>query len=505
MSRRGWTCSLAAALAVSGSAPASGQTTCTDTMTVQECADALVAAGQVGVATAAPEPNDERRGETLAGAQAESETAGKPAGESDAQDASIDDFIPRLAAAALTPGLDSGMVGRLTLNIPLNSEHFNYLPLAFRVAGEVRRPAVYAPMLDSIPEALRPGVRERLETDLGEFDDVELTAAINRENLRYGRRWEPHVRELALVRQEYRPMYAHHVAELALARFIGEVDLLETSACSGLHSPNAPLSCLSQENRDSLASLARAVTKRETDFAANYADWEDLSGWKHVPDLLNNQPQVSFSFAWRPREHAVGPEYWTAAGRYERGYVNLNSVRAYCTTMLRRGARHDGDKEGYANGQFEPRCFRDYLTSNANKGLLRMGIRWFVEGKLTRERHFDAPFLETDSATFSVPAAWRGTIEGGVGGFLPTRADVQGSRVDLAFAGEWALTENSIRPDKRLTVSLSLTQRLNQNFSLLTGLVWSDRGEFEGDDVTPVRLRLGVRYKLVPQQPTTTR
>jgi hypothetical protein len=142
------------------------------------------------------------------------------------------------------------------------------------------------------------------------------------------------------------------------------------------------------------------------------------------------------------------------------------------------------------------------MESELNRALLRRGLRGFVETRLTRERHFYAPFLESDSATFSVPGTWRVALEGGFGGYLPTSSgETQGTRLDLGFTGEWALTENHVHSDKRLSASLNLTQRLNQNFSMLSGLVWSDRGEFKGDDVTPVRLRLGVRYKLVPTAP----
>lgn len=417
-------------------------------------------------------------------------TAKKPVGEAEAQDVmpSVDDFLPRLAAAALVPGLDEGVsAARLAVNIPLVTEYTGYLPAVVRLGAELHRPEVLKAMLDSVPESRRPAVQRRLEGGLDELSDLELTVGINAESRWLGRRYDPHRRELETVLAPDTPLPGI-VGDLSMF-LLGQVGTTAEARCKPENDLGAmPLDCVSGVARLQLNSLMRSVVGEEQAYVQGFEAWGKRSGWVHVPDLLNNQPQLSLHAGWRTREDAVGPETFSVRMRYEAGLANLNAVRRYCQ---RRGR--------YTDGRLDQTCFRNFVMGVVNQRLLRLGVRGFVQGEAVRDRSFRAPFVEADTAgRYSLPSAWRLRLTGGVGGFLPTASETQGSRAELGVELEWADKDDPARPARRANASLSVIQRLSDNFSLLSGLVWSDRGEFKEDDVHKVRLNLGVRYKLLP-------
>ncbi|MEW5930630.1 MAG: hypothetical protein AB1941_24485 [Gemmatimonadota bacterium] len=427
------------------------------------------------------------------GSQAEAATAAKPAGDAETlnEAPTIDDFIPRLSAAALVPGLDEGIAStRLALSRSLDHEYTRYIPAAVRLGVELHKPEVFQPLMDSVREARRSAIRERFEKEFGEFDDIELTGGINLETRWLGRRYEPHRQELeALLPAPAGQAWLD--AENQFQLFLSRLQPQSGAAadCASGDPWDRPMECYSDADRAGIEQRLDELFNLELAYPEALETWAKQSGWAHLPDLLNNQPQFNVHASWRTREHdATGPESFTIRARYEAGLVNLNAVRRFCER--RRG--------GYVDGRFDPTCFRNHVTSELNQGLLRLGIRGFLQAEAVRDRSFRAPFLESDSAAFSTPAGWGLKLTGGIGGFLPTGGSVQSSRIDLAFGLGWADRDDPARPARRATANLSLTQRLTSGFSLLSGLVWSDRGEFEDEDVTPVRLKLGVRYKLVP-------
>jgi hypothetical protein len=472
---------------------AAGSLLCASRGAAQVCPDTM----RVRVCLLQPSRLQAQQATAAVGQEAEAKAAGKPAGEAGvaALTPTIDDFLPRLSAALLAPGLDTGVVGRLAGNFSLDNENTGYLPLALRIGAEFRRPEVYSAMLDSVAEGRRAAVRERFQAGLGELDDVELTLALNRESRRHGRRFAPHAHELELLGATYPQTSAATEAFAALAGFVATAINTSTPECQGTSLYELPMSCVQAAKRDSANKLVAAAGTSIVDFERGYRTWAKSTGWDLLPDLLNNQPQLSVHFGWRPRANPVGPESWAARLRYERGYVNLNSARNFCARQTALG------NPGLdAAGRFTRDCFASFVQSQVTRGVVRAGFRGFVEAELRSEDAFEAPFEETDSASFTLPGALLLVVSGGIGGFLPGTGEIQGSRIDLGFTGERLLDSDAdrIRSERRLSVSLSLTQRLNQNFSLLSGLVWSDRGEFADKDVTKIRLRLGVRYKLVP-------
>ena len=423
-------------------------------------------------------------------------TAGKPAGEANlgSLTPTIDDFLPRLSAALIAPGLDTTVAARLATNQSLNTELTGYVPLTLRLAAELQRPTVFQPILDSIAETRRQSVRDRFGKEFSEIDAIEFTAGFNVESRSRGRSYESHRDELELVVGN-----SHDAIEATFQALIGRLDAsLVKNEPSCLPVPSnlarVKLGCLTTEGRviieKAITDLANAIGA----FSTGYQNWAERTGWKYVPDLLNNQPQLSIQGTWRPRPNdAVGPESWSIRGRWERGWINLNAVRAFC---MRRPS-----SPGYVNGRFDPTCFSDYLASERTQRLLRMGLRAFVQAEVTRAHKYDAPFIETDSAKFHLEDTWILAASAGLGGYLPTGTSTQGSRFDVGAELQWAERDDPLRPARKTLLSLSLTQRLNQNFSLLSGIVWSNRDDFGDRNVQRVRLNLGVRYKLVPNTP----
>lgn len=436
------------------------------------------------------------------------ETASKPAGEANAGNLqpTIDDFIPRLSAALLAPGLDTALAIRLTTNQSLNRPSFNYLPWSARLGVELSRPQVYAPILDSIAEARRTGVRERLSKEFTEIDDPEFTLGFNRENRSTGRLYESHIDELAGVLATLRQGDQIEQRVFELMRSLNNSDLKKDGVCPTTITETVRLGCLTDEARATvvvkLHALADALVAYTT---TRYPQWVEQSGWKYVPDLINNQPQLNLHATYRPRPRqvenalsAAGPASWSIRGRWERGSVNMNEVRNHCR---RRNMNLGGGAPtpGYSDATgFAPDCFAQYLSSEDVRQRLRRGARAFVQMELARENHYEAPFVEADSAHFALPDLWLISTSIGYGRYLGTGDAIQNTRIDVGGEMQWAERDDPLRPSRRGLISVTLTQRLNQNFSMLSGLAWSPTGEFKDDNVQKVRFNLGVRYKLVP-------
>jgi hypothetical protein len=409
------------------------------------------------------------------------------------------DFIAPLAAAI-------GVSPTTTESGDTAFEKSFYLPTGgkpqkVKLAALLRRPTVYAPLQELLPEATREARVAALQKHLEDFDDVRLAASWNLETERFGRRFGRNERALYVAYFEEtfkRNVEAGGSASVkaalealvnVMARHPGPVAApgrTGAAECDGAEENpiSVPLSCLSADLRPdlvkALVAAAEAVSTRQIGLHQALTAY----GLDRFTDLVNNQPQLSVEFAADLRDEIVGPNEWAATARYELGFTNLNSLRDHCTI--------DYPKERGAPLDADPGCLREYLDQPGVTQSLDRGDRLFFSAELKKRRSYDA-LLPDDSVHLSLESTWDFVGRFGFGRYL-ARGDRE-SRLDLA--GEYVYHRDDPNRQNRFVASATYTQRISDTLALAAGFNYSNRPEFLGDVDKKVSAQFGLRYKIV--------
>lgn len=450
---------------------------CPDTLTIGECNDFKLKSAQDSLN--AVDPHAAEKKELI------QKTTGvtTPAEE----DASIGDFLSRLATSLVTPGLDDSIDQLGTsFNFPIGSS------LSVKLGLTLKKPAVYQPLLDSLPESRREAFKERVEGDFGELDQPIFTAMFNPETKSWGRRYQNHANDFSHVLNELRGRSKQAVADAAgrnrpaFTRKVAAAlnNRLEIEECPNTQTPsNLVLSCLNEDYRAELESFLDALMSVRVRQEAWLEAELDRIGFNMLADLVNNQPQLTFSASYDALSSAVGPTGVTVKVGVESGFANMNRLRAAC------------------NQTIAAACMSTYLGRNDVKRSLRRGNRLWASFDYTFQGDYAAPYLPSDSAQFALPSAWDFNLSAGYGLYVNPGSDgAQESRMDamLKYTGR---KEDGIREQSQLAFSLNVTQRITDMFAGSFGLVWANKSELIGDDFRKVGARLGLRFKLAePEQ-----
>jgi hypothetical protein len=417
--------------------------------------------------------------------QATRETEQKPTGDQQATGTatSIHDFLPKAAGAVMVPGLAEDFGGlSFNRNFTLDTEYTLYIPIAVQAGAALRKPQVFQAIIDTLPEDRRPIVKERLEKELDEFDDPELSVALTLETRRFGRRLEKHREELGNVTPPRATNFTNALNALQIA--VGAA----SPTCTGDNGLAMKMNCYNEAEQESLVQAIEELIAAETDYADKLKQWQEQSGWSQLSDLINNKPQLTLRAAWFPADPAIGPETMQLTAKYEIGFANINATRRYC--------RRNG---GYTDGKFTDTCFRQHVLSNTSRTMLALGWRLFFQFDAKFDNAYEAPYVTDDNASFSTPSSTNYTFSGGLGGNIPGSGAVQSARIDLAV-GYVSAQADGARTDERTWVSLTHTQRLWDKVALLSGLEWSDKAEFKHEPTSKLRAKFGIRYKLITDE-----
>lgn len=414
-------------------------------------------------------------------------------------ESAVRDFLPRFAAALLLPGLTEspGAFGG-RLNLPLHDGVLFDLGMTLQPEVVFHRAEVFARALDSVPEAARAGVRERLEGGLGEFDDVSLGGALNLENRRIGRSFAPHRETVdALARSIVGARFDGRRQRLLddFQNFVATLDAStidparqDARECANLTDTDAlRVDCLRPASRDALErALAPAARSTADARAAAVAEME-RTGFTRLADLVNNQPQFNVGVTYRSRSEVVGPSEWKAQARFELGFANMNGLRRLC-----RGA--DGP------GSVTADCLARYLRHDGVRRSLNRGDRAWTAVELNHRPRYSLA-LADDGVALALGTATTLGVSGGYGAYFGRVEDGDGrDRLDVQARYDFT-RDDALRQD-RLVATAFYTLRLSDQSAALLGVTWANRPEFVGDDVTrKLRANLGVTYKLHRKEP----
>src|SRR5688572_382962 len=272
---------------------------CPDELTIGQCNDFKLKAAQD--ALGAVDPHATERKELV------KKTTGvtTPAEEA----ASINDFLSRLAAALVTPGIDDSIDQLGTaVSFPLGSS------LSVKLGLTLKKPTVYQPLLDSIPEIRREAFKERLEADFGELDQPQFTAMFNPETKSWGRRYQKHANGFSDVLNDLRDKSKKVVEDVRNRNrpaFTRKVAAANDSLADGCdRNPTVSritLNCLNETYRSEIEGFLDTLMSVRVRQEAWLESELERIGFNKLADLVNNQPQVTVSATYDALSEEVGP------------------------------------------------------------------------------------------------------------------------------------------------------------------------------------------------------
>ncbi|HET6230699.1 MAG TPA: hypothetical protein VFE05_11570 [Longimicrobiaceae bacterium] len=421
--------------------------------------------------------------------------------------AAIADFLPRLATELLAPvsgGADAPDLG-FKANLPLNQGPLIDLGATLQGAVVIHQAVVSPRLLDSVPPALRAAAQARLEADLEPYDDATLTASLNLENQRFGRSLRQHRAEIGSLfvalagadragdqsrveRADDRYDAFRNSLEARAERRDTqwfEATRIGTPECTLRAGPSAPgpadvgefpVACLSPAGREALEAeiglLAGAVARNR----AARDERLKASGFTHLAQLVNNQPQLNAAWEYHSRRGVVGPNEWTGRARFELGFANMNGLRRSC------------------GGKVDPACLSKYVNDPAVRSSLARGDRMFVQLDVTRRNTWRLS-IPQDSVDIRLASATTLAAGAGYGAYIGNPEDGE-NRDRLDGQAKWDFARNDAARQNRFVASLFYTRHLTGQASALIGLSYANRPEFLGDVDRKLRANLGLTYKL---------
>ena len=433
---------------------------------------------------------------------------GQPTGLGDAGSglpSAIADFLPLFAGAPTVSSADESDLGfGFELNLPLYGRPGDVIPPldlhgTVQLRAEANQAEVFPTLVESVPEASRPAVREALLRDLDHFDNLTFKLTWNAEGRRLGRSFGKYGDLLDTLLEEAVDQVPRQPRTFsqAIAPLQGQLDSnidstrrnVQQDCVQPLGSTlDVPLDCFTESFRIQLTRALIAHAQERRQFRDALSTVLQDTGLFRVAELINNQPQLSVSAEAKVRSGAVGPDSYALGARYEKGFANMNAFQGYCRS-----------RELAINGN----CLAGFLAEPGVTASLKNADRiWAsVDAVFTQPFDFGRSVAGAVSAV-DLEEAFSVRAELGYGRSL--RADATGgsvARIDFSVSGE--LTDRASARNDRLVASLTYTQKISDTVTLPLGISFANKPEFLGGADDQFGMHVGVRYRLQrdPEEP----
>jgi hypothetical protein len=436
-------------------------------------------------------------------AAVEAKPTGVQATETDVE-SSVRNFLPRLQAALLNPGLTTD---RQALNLKLNGrlDEFGIIDLrgpAAQFEFTVNEPKLYGPLVDSIPQERREASRQRLEKTLEDLDDFTLALSLNKENRVFGRHSPPHAADIAelfgaIVDPVDRSVDAIDPTSVYdAAREHIDPSVRSDPACNpkldqelpDVSPPLIPLRCIERTYQDSVFAAFNSLAVKARGSAEARANRLTYFGFDQLPDLLNNQPQFTGTLSFRTRDDIAGPSELNATLRIEGGISNLNRLRQYCSRLRPSGTARD------ESSVYTPECLYGYLN-HPRRIRPAVGARGWASLSFGQRLPYRASISE-DTVSLRLGRRWTSSAAAGYGRYFGIGEDgKQQVRVDVNGRYERSWGDDH---EERITGTVTYTQRFTDQAAAVLGVTFVNKPEFLGEVGKKARANLGITYKILP-------
>ncbi len=385
-------------------------------------------------------------------------------------------------------------------------------------AATLVEPMVFQPVLDAVVAPAREEQRQLLLGQVDDWGDLTLTATYG--YLRRAETWESqrlHVlwgRDYAV----YRPLVDSLLA-FALNSMPPEIDAMRKSAVKAISAvrnkasaavkrtpcerpsfDELVLDCLEEQilSPDDYQALVQGLARNAEARTALYRtvrEWNLAGG---LPELIDNQPQLTAKLSYATRDAFVGPDSYALSVSYELGFRNFNSViRQY--RWLKRNAQGPDAVTPF-------QAFRDVMSEGdalgENKivfGMTYNRVRAYALSYAYAETVTD-PGTGTQiqiprNADVDLPSSSELTGKIQWGRFLGRpKAGEPVSRIDVA-AEYLNVSDESERLD-RFVVRVTYTHPVSTTVSFPVTLTYANHGDFLGEQDRVLGAHVGLSYKL---------
>jgi hypothetical protein len=454
---------------VAGFAPraASSQSLCRTSETIQACWDRLAAEinPEVMVAAVVKQQDDVKR-VTETGL---SQVAGLSS--------TVKDFLPLLDVAGLLgPAQNDDKTG--AVSVALNTKLFDSdRSLQIKAVIETA-PKMFGDLKRLVPEANRDAVEKQLLAARSDTNNFLAALGYNVTGARLGRAFEHHSELLNLLMQE---AVAGPVTTAVQLRAELTRRLLEIvgSTVSLDDTPWAEIAPDVQQRAE--AVLMEAV---QADVALNvaFASAIKASGMDLFGQLVNNQPQLSFSVSRTVRDSLFGPEVTTGRVAFEVGAGNslnraLDSVdRTECVTTPAKCLA----------------ALAAFAREPGVQGRIKAGNRFaiYVEATHHSAYHFRHTPVNLDLAIPKGTGITAGLDYGRL--FSVTDTGAADGRVDGSIRFEHPGKRDA---EDRFVASLTVTKKV-AGLSIPFGIVYANKPRFLGEVDYGLNANVGIKFNL---------
>lgn len=383
----------------------------------------------------------------------------------------VRDFLPTFFTSL---GLGTVAQSDEAITLTFNPEFLRLEHQQWSLEARILQPEPLEKLVMEAAEGDRQSAKEGISAQLGDYDDVEVSATFTYRNSEYGRDFKfhtdlleslldeavgelPSLQKLADSLEDARTGLAAQFGGDPLAKTFGELRSEDPVMADALESNiMAAIEELVGDRKSTLETLSET----------NYFEFANL---------VNNQPQITASLKVRERDDLIGQDMVTGNISYELGLVNVNRFRGWCD---RKGKDRDLT------------CLKEYWDSKGANfdHLPRFKFSLDYESIKDLETSFEALSLTLPSSEKLVGSASFGSFL-----TLDDEGD-QTSRFDIEAKYEYVNDEET--RNRRYVLTGTYSQRLSDLVSATLGVVYASDPEFRGEVDKALSARAGLKFKV---------
>jgi hypothetical protein len=359
-----------------------------------------------------------------------------------------------------------------TLTFTVNPELLSWGSSQFSLQTILRESTVFEPLIQAIPEAIREERQESLGKQLDpDFGDVEASLTWTLENEHFGRDYRPHRKLISDLYADVDPSTGTQATQ-RLAQFLADPEI---SLEEDLKAIRKAKPAQSQVFETALVEAAREIGNRRSE----RLETANRYGFFRLADLINNQKQIYVTGAYRSRDDLVGQDEWFARGTFEYTFQNLSRWEKTC------------------KGSPDLECLQAYFAIHPN--ILKYSPRLTITAEVGETSDLDFA-LPDDNFVFHLDEIRKQTASLVYGQYLSLdKEGNQDARLDIEAKYE-DVSGDPLR-NERFVSTATITQKLPTNLSASVTLVYANKPEYRGDVDEELSARVGLRFKMDPQQP----
>lgn len=390
------------------------------------------------------------------------------------------DFLPLLALTGLLGDAQEGdTVGTYALDlnflIPgLTQDHNSKLQAIVN-----SQPAVADGIKSQLPEEERDDLVGKMEEGLGNLSDYAISYTFNWMDGSRGRGFEQYrTRVSALISAASARV---EVPEEGFTRLV--LDFVAAHPNTGLNKTFDEMGADGEE----LKGLLEQAIAQEIELIGGFREVLKAAGLDDIGDLIDSQPQLTFSAVKRFRDPVVGSDEIAVKVTYERGAMNFNKAMS--------DECHKALAQASPALQVRKDCLADYTKNvTTNRADIDRG----------QKLSFSAEYVDMDEATLDLPnlgltgLTLKGATKliaqaGWSRQFAQRGSEVEPMRLDFVARYE-DVSDDPLRRDRGVA-TLTVTRQFG-DLAVPFGIVYANHGEYLGEVDEQLSAHLGIKFDL---------